>query len=110
MTQPKHACAIVDRASASSAILFSTGTREVGMTSLASELGLAPRTLQRRLAEEGVSLRELLRRYRISKTASWERSHDRNRTRLAHALGYADGTSLWRAQRTWSEKGRREKG
>jgi len=86
------------------------GTREVGMTSLARELGMAPRTLQRRLAEEGVSLRELLRRYRISKTASWERSHDRNRSRLAHALGYADGTSLWRAQRNWTEKGRMEKG
>lgn len=31
MTQPKHACVIVDRASASSAILFSAGAREVGI-------------------------------------------------------------------------------
>ncbi len=86
------------------------GSREVTMTSLARELGMAPRTLQRRLADEGVSLRELLRRYRISMAASYERTNERNRSRLAHALGYADSTSLWRARRTWVEQGRIEKG
>lgn len=86
------------------------GSREVTMTSLARELGMAPRTLQRRLAEEGVSLRELLRRYRISMAASYERTNERNRSRLAQALGYADSTSLWRARRTWAEKGRIENG
>lgn len=78
------------------------GFRDVTMTSLARELGMAPRTLQRRLAEEGVSLRELLRRYRHSRAASYERTNERNRSRLAHALGYADSTSLWRARRSWN--------
>lgn len=78
------------------------GFKDVTTASLARELGTAPRTLQRRLAEEGVSLRELLRRYRITKAASFERTDERNRSRLAHALGYADSTSLWRARRTWT--------
>ncbi len=78
------------------------GSRDVTIASLARELGMAPRTLQRRLAEEGVSLRELLRRYRMTMVASYERTNAHNRSSLAHALGYADGTSLWRARRGWS--------
>jgi AraC-like DNA-binding protein len=81
------------------------GFRDVTMVSLAKELGMAPRTLQRRLAEEGVSLRELLRRYRISRASAYDRTNERNRSRLAHALGYADSTSLWRARRKWNLEG-----
>lgn len=80
------------------------GLKDVTTVALAKELGMAPRTLQRRLAEEGVSLRELLRRYRMSRASAYERSNQRNRSRMAHALGYADSTSLWRARRKWTSE------
>ncbi|WAC27184.1 AraC family transcriptional regulator [Ancylobacter sp. SL191] len=76
------------------------GHKPLTLTSVAAELGLSPRTLQRRLSEEGVSLRDLVREQRRS-IAEQLVEGGSSLARVAEALGYADSTVFWRARRGW---------
>lgn len=81
------------------------GYRPITLAMLASELGMTARTLQRRLSDEGTSVRDLLRAYRISLAEEHGREVRGSRSRLASALGYADTTALWRARKNWKTDG-----
>ncbi len=76
------------------------GHRRVTVALLAADLGMAARTLQRRLAEEGTSLRSLVEEYRRDIVEMQMKAGTR-KMRIADTLGYADSTVLWRARKRW---------
>lgn len=78
------------------------GQENVRLERLADDLGIAPRSLQRRLAEEGTSLRRLLDEHRAEIAELHLQTGIGSVARLAETLGYADGTAFWRAHRRWS--------
>ncbi|WGD29720.1 AraC family transcriptional regulator [Ancylobacter sp. WKF20] len=79
------------------------GTRPVTVTVVARELGLSSRSLQRRLAEEGVSFRDLVKaqRRRVAETLLGH-SKRGSLTSIAMSAGYADGAVLSRAFKSWT--------
>lgn len=76
------------------------GHKSITLAALAAELRMSARTLQRRLAEEGTSLRDLVREMRQAIAAKQIEAHVQ-KARIAEVLGYADSTVLWRAQKGW---------
>jgi AraC-like DNA-binding protein len=78
------------------------GQQTVTLERLAADLAVAPRSLQRRLADEGTSLRQLLRDHRQELTVQHLQAGAPRLGNLAEALGYADGTTFWRAHRNWT--------
>ncbi len=78
------------------------GQQPITIERLAADLMLSPRSLQRRLAEEGTSLRALLRSHREELAEHHLQAGASNLGNLAEALGYADGTTFWRAHRNWT--------
>ena len=83
-------------------IAVSLGHRPVTIERLAADLAISPRSLQRRLEEEGTSLRQLLRDYRQQLAEQQLKAGAPALAHLAEALGYADGTTFWRAHRNWT--------
>lgn len=84
----------------SALIALYLGRRPISATVLAGELGMSARTLQRRLAEQGLSLRGLVREHRLGLMEQKLAEH-MPKARIAEALGYADGTVFWRAAKAW---------
>jgi AraC-like DNA-binding protein len=79
------------------------GHKPISLSSIAAELKISVRTLQRRLAAEGTSLRELVRDTRATIATSQVAAHVQ-KARIAEVLGYADSTVLWRAQKAWQNR------
>ncbi|MDH4414826.1 MAG: AraC family transcriptional regulator ligand-binding domain-containing protein [Rhizobium sp.] len=79
------------------------GHKPITLTSIAAELRISDRTLQRRLAEEGTSLRHLVRETREAIATTQLEAHVQ-KARIAEVLGYADSTVLWRARRGWRDR------
>ncbi|MGA0561293.1 AraC family transcriptional regulator ligand-binding domain-containing protein [Ancylobacter sp. VNQ12] len=79
------------------------GHKPITLPTIAAELGLSVRTLQRRLAEEGASLRELVRVQRQAIIAHHQGAAA-SKARIAETLGYADSTVFWRARRAWERR------
>jgi AraC-like DNA-binding protein len=75
------------------------GVRPANLESIAAGLKLPPRSLQRRLAEEGVSIRELTQRHRMQMAAALLSEGGMSVEAIAASLGYADGTAFWRAHK-----------
>ncbi|MDH4438867.1 MAG: AraC family transcriptional regulator ligand-binding domain-containing protein [Rhizobium sp.] len=80
------------------------GHKPITLPALAEELRISARTLQRRLSEEGTSLRDLVRETRQAIAAKQSKAHVQ-KSRIAEVLGYADSTVLWRAQKGWRGDG-----
>lgn len=78
------------------------GHKPITLTAIAAELRVSVRTLQRRLAEEGTSLRSLVQETRSTITKTQLDAHVQ-KSRIAEVLGYADSTVLWRARRGWGQ-------
>lgn len=78
------------------------GVRPVNLGTISEALSLTPRSLQRHLAGEGTSLRSLLKDHRQALVAANLQKQGRNLEALAHTLGYADSTVLWRAHKGWT--------
>jgi AraC-like DNA-binding protein len=78
------------------------GRERITVGRFAKDLGMSARTLQRGLAEEGTSLRILLRDYRRAMAELRIASGGTSNSQIADALGYADGTVLWRAFKGWT--------
>ncbi|GAC1046333.1 AraC family transcriptional regulator [Rhizobium sp. No.120] len=83
-------------------IAANLGYRKITILDVAKDLGMAPRTLQRRLMREGSSLRELIEDYR-RELADKQMQAKLNKKKIADALGYADSTVFWRARKRWSK-------
>jgi len=84
------------------------GRQSLDVGSLAGELGLSRRTLQRRLAVEGSSLRALIREHRLGLVEPVISSGDAPITSIAHSVGYADPTVFSRAFRSWRGRSPRD--
>jgi len=78
------------------------GVRAIDLPTIAAALRMAPRSLQRGLAEEGASLSGLLRQQRQRRAEVLLRERGLSVEAVAQALGYADGTVFWRAWRNWT--------
>jgi len=78
------------------------GRADLDVQSIAEEIGLSARTLQRRLAQEGTSLRDLVRRYRSQVVDKLLKDRKTKMTVIAHDVGYSDATTFSRAFKTWS--------
>jgi AraC-like DNA-binding protein len=77
------------------------GRQPLDVSSLAHELGLSMRTLQRRLSDEGTSLRVLIQAHRARVVDSLLESGAAPITQIALSVGYADPTIFSRAFKTW---------
>lgn len=84
------------------------GRRPVTTTFLAQELGMSLRTLQRRLDDEGTSVRALMRKHRSELAANLLERPDTRAANVALALGYADGAAFSRAFKDWTGQSPRE--
>ncbi len=78
------------------------GHEPVTLESIAAALGVSTRSLQRHLAAEQTSLRELTREIRVAEAKTLLSDGRLRSGTVAHALGYADSTAFWRAFKSWS--------
>ena len=78
-------------------VLMHLGHRPITLPVMASELHVSTRTLQRRLAEEGTSLRALVRECRLELGRVHLRDGRASTAEIARSLGYSDNTTFWRA-------------
>ena len=80
----------------------SLGFRPVSVDRVANALGLSARNLQRKLGEEGTSVREILDGIRRERAHVMLTEQHLPVGEIARALGYSDGTAFWRATKRWS--------
>ena len=76
-------------------------TGECNLNSTANLLDVHPRTLQRRLANRGVSFQQLLDQVRKQIAVRYLQESEFSITQLSELLGYAESTVFSRAFRTW---------
>ena len=77
------------------------GHMPVNLNSIAHHLKIPARSLQRYLAQEGTSVREILRDVKHSHARSLLTKNQRQATNIAQAVGYTDPSAFWRAFRSW---------
>lgn len=79
-----------------------TDIRGISLISSAKALNHSPRTLARRLNDEGVSFKSIFDRYKLEQALKMLNSSDSNITTIAYTLGYSDTSSFSRAFRRWT--------
>ncbi|MCD6059858.1 MAG: hypothetical protein K0S16_169 [Moraxellaceae bacterium] len=77
------------------------GERLLDLTVIAQHMGISPRTLQRRLKEEGTTFQALYDacRQQVARTELLE--HDTDMATIAAMLGYSEPANFYRAFRDW---------
>ncbi len=75
---------------------------EVKMEQVAQELGLSPRTLSRRLKEEDLSFREVLKGLRQALATRYLSQTTTSQAQIAFLLGFSDQAAFARAYRAWT--------
>jgi AraC-like DNA-binding protein len=75
--------------------------RRPGIEDVARELGLSPRTLQRRLAEDGATFQQLLQEARRELARHYLLHSSLELNETAYLLGYEDAHSFFRAFHDW---------
>jgi AraC-like DNA-binding protein len=78
------------------------GLGPITLPAIAAELGLPPRSFQRRLAEERTSFRRLVRDHRRTLAEALIRNQATTVTSIAHTVGYAETAVLSRAFKMWT--------
>jgi len=78
------------------------GRRSCKLTTVAIELGMTPRTLQRSLHSEGMSFSGILKEHREEVIKAHLECSKLSLAEVAWSLGYSDGTVLWRAYKQWT--------
>ncbi|NIB38832.1 AraC family transcriptional regulator [Pseudomaricurvus alkylphenolicus] len=68
----------------------------------AEHLQLAPRTLRRRLLEEGTNYKSLTQKFRLELTTAYLRSRQLRIDDIAILLGYSDANAFRRAFKSWT--------
>jgi AraC-like DNA-binding protein len=69
---------------------------------IAREVGLSPRSLQRILADHGVSFRDVVDDVRKELALVWAASTSEHAAQIAYRLGYADASAFHHAFRRWT--------
>jgi AraC-like DNA-binding protein len=84
------------------AVARQLGHMDCSLVSVARELNISPRSMQRRLSVEGVSFQEIVRRERrrVAESLIRQDGHP-SMAEIATRLGYADETTLSRAFKSW---------
>jgi AraC-like DNA-binding protein len=77
---------------------------QISVASIARDLGLSARSLQRGLAAEGTTMRNLLRDLRRELAEQRLGAGMSSHASIAQAIGYSDATVFWRAFKRWSGK------
>ncbi|WP_461537025.1 helix-turn-helix transcriptional regulator [Spongorhabdus nitratireducens] len=75
---------------------------EVGLATVADKMTVSPRTLQRRLKQEGCSFNEVLLQTRKEIARQYLRKLDMAQAEIAFLLGFQDANSFIRAYRCWT--------
>jgi AraC-like DNA-binding protein len=75
--------------------------RRPGIEDVARELGTSPRTLQRRLAEDGATFQQLLQEARRELARHYLLHSSLELNQTAYLLGYEDAHSFFRAFHDW---------
>ena len=83
-------------------LLAASADRLPDAREIAAHLNLSPRSLHRRLAEEGLGLRALHDELRCERARCWLRDTDLPVQRIAERLGYADASNFARCFRRWT--------
>lgn len=78
------------------------GLTPINLTLVAKALGTSPRSVQRKLAQEGTSLRALLEERRAKLAHKLLSEPGARVLNVAEALGYSDPTAFWRAYKGWT--------
>jgi AraC-like DNA-binding protein len=78
------------------------GLGPLSLPGIAAELGLPPRSFQRRLSEEHTSFRSLVREHRRSLAEALIKNNATTVTAVAHTVGYAETAVLSRAFKSWT--------
>ncbi|NIX75702.1 AraC family transcriptional regulator [Microvirga terricola] len=81
---------------------LSHGTVNIG--TIASDLGLSPRTLSRRLADEGLTFSAILENLRLELADRYLQNRDLSVSQVAWLLGYAEVSSFAHAFQRWTGK------
>ena len=90
-------------------IMQKLGSQKVSLERVSKELGLSARSLQRRLAEEGVGFRELITgQRRLIAESLLTRARRGAITGIALSAGYSDAAVLSRAFRGWTGESPRD--
>src|SRR5262249_29516740 len=74
---------------------------DIGMKSIARELGLSARTLQRRLADEGVTYQELVDDARKQAASRYLNNSHLAIGEVAYLVGFSEPAPFYRAFRRW---------
>ncbi len=82
-------------------LLLGTTGLAASLEDVASQLAMAPRSLHRRLTEEGTSLRTLVEAERKQLAGQLLENTEMKQEDVAFQLGYADSTAFARAFRRW---------
>lgn len=85
-----------------SLISMQLGSGEATLESIARQMQMTPRSLQRKLADEGTDFSQVITNARYTKAKLLLRDKTNRVETIAAQLGYADGTCFWRAFRKWS--------
>jgi AraC-like DNA-binding protein len=74
---------------------------EIQLKDIAHSLGTSPRTLQRRLSDEGITLQALKEEVRRDLAKRLLQSNDLKTTKIADQLGYSDPATFFKSFRSW---------
>lgn len=77
------------------------------LTTVARELKMSPRTLQRRLSQEGMSLRDIKTAIKRNAALAKLTRTDQTVSQIAYEIGYSDAAAFYRAFRNWTSNGPR---
>lgn len=86
----------------SNAIMRCMKQGKVTLEAVASRLGMGPRTLQRRLHDQGKTFRDVVQEQRRRTAETLLRNEKMSLGAVAGGLGYADAASMSRAFRAWT--------
>lgn len=75
---------------------------DITLESIAKELHMSGRTLNRKLQQEGVSFRRLYDKYRLEQSLNMLNQHHVNITHIALELGFSDSSAFTRAFKRWT--------
>ncbi|GAK84161.1 transcriptional regulator AraC family [Vibrio ponticus] len=90
-------------------VLQNKEVNTISLESVAAELHISPRTLNRRLQQEGVSFRRLYDKYRLEQSLKMLNQDNLSVTYIAHELGFSDSSAFSRAFKRWTGESPKQK-
>lgn len=76
--------------------------KDTNLDSVANNLHISPRTLNRKLNQQEVSFRRLFDKYRLELSMTLLNQNDGNIPCMAHELGFSDSSAFSRAFKNWT--------